>query len=404
MAAGAFSSMRHRDFALFWTAASVSNTGSWMQAVAAPYVVFTLTHSTTWLGFASFASFFPGVVVGPAAGAIADRFPRRSVLLVTQGMQMGVAVVLWLLWVTGAATAWNLCATLFVAGVISSISITSWQSFVPMLVPREDLLNAVRLNSVQFTAARAIGPTVAGFVLARFGAGGAFAANAVSFVPVLAALAVVRPRHHTPAAERESVFRQFAAGVRYVRARTSMALAIMTILTVSLLPSALVQLAPAFATRQFGAGKAGYGALVGAYGAGALAAALLLAAHADRARRSSVALGGLAGSVAAMALLAGTRLYAVGLVAMVALGLAYVSVTVSLNTTIQLHVEEAFRGRVLSLYLMALMAGVPLGSLALGALSDAIGLRATAVVTAGCLAAYALAVGARLRAIDAPQP
>ena len=399
----AFASLRHRDFAIFWSAATVSNSGSWMQTITVPYVIYVLTHSTAWVGLTAFVTFIPGVIAGPASGAIADRFSRRSVLLVTTTAQTTVALALWALWASGVASTWNLLAVLVVSSVAGNINITAWQAFVPALVPPEDMLGAVRLNSVQFTAARAIGPAVAGAVLARFGPGFAFMANAISFLLVIGALVVVRPRPNPLPAVSTSIMRQFAEGVSYVRAQAAMWQPVLTILVVSLLPSALVQLAPAFADEQFRTSKAGYGLMVAAYGVGSVIGSVGIAAHADRGRRSVASLWGLVWSFAGVLLLAATTSFTVGCLALVVMGAAYVTVTISLNTSIQARVDEAFRGRAVSIYLMAMLTGLPLGALALGAVADVVGLRTTMLAAAGLLALYTVVVVTyldRLRAID----
>jgi MFS family permease len=397
----AFSALRHRDFAIFWSAAAVSNSGSWMQTITVPYVIYALTRSTAWVGFTAFIMFLPGVLAGPASGAIADRFARRSVLLVTTGIQTAVALGLWALWVSDTASPGNLVAVLVVSSVAGNINITAWQSFVPSLVPPDALLGAVRLNSVQFTAARAVGPALGGAVLARFGPSVAFMANAVSFVFVVAALLVVRPRSTPVAARGESIMRQFGEGVRYMRQQAAMWQPLVTILVVSFLPSALVQLAPAFAEEQFDTSQAGYGLLVAAYGVGSVLGSVLIAAHADRGRRSAAALVGLAGSISGVLLLAATTSLPVGLVGLFVMGASYVTITISLNTSIQIRVDEVFRGRAVSLYLMAMLTGLPLGALALGWIADGVGLRTTTIATAALLAVYSAVVVTRLGALRA---
>jgi predicted MFS family arabinose efflux permease len=178
---------------------------------------------------------------------------------------------------------------------------------------------------------------------------------------------------------------------------------VLTILVVSLLPSALVQLAPAFADEQFGASKAGYGLMVAAYGLGSVIGSVAIAAHADRARLSTEAMFGMCGSLGGVGLLAATTSFPVGLVALVVMGFSYVTVTISLNTSIQVRVDEVFRGRAVSIYLMAMLTGLPLGALALGSVADAIGLRPTMLITAGLLGLYGLVAVTwmdGLRAID----
>ena len=240
-----------------------------MQNVTVPYVVYEMTHSTTWLGLAAFMSFFPALVIGPISGTLADRFSRKAILLITQTIQMAVAFAFWGFWVAGELSPGNSLALLLVYGVSAGINITSWQAFVPLLVPRDDLLDAVRLNSMQFTGARAFGPAIGGVVLAQWGPATAFMGNALSFLLVLAALAVVHERRVDTSGAAGRTVQQFREGLAYVRSTTALWLPVVTMLMVSLLGSSLIQLAPAYATDQFHVGRAAYGFLVGMFGAGA---------------------------------------------------------------------------------------------------------------------------------------
>jgi MFS family permease len=385
-----FASLRHRDFAVFWSAALVSNTGSWMQSIAVPYVIYVMTKSTTWLGVSAFMGFFPALVMGPLAGTLADRFSRKNIVLVTQAGAMIVAFSLWGFWELGWATPWRIVIHLLISGIFSGINITSWQSFVPLLVPREDMLNAVRLNSMQFTAARAFGPAIAGLVLARYGASWAFLGNALSYVLVLAALFTVHPRSAGSIGGGGRVRDQFREGLGYVRARQALVVPVLTITFVSFFGSSLVQLAPALASDQFGVGKAGYGLLVAAFGAGAVVGSLVISIGGDSAPRSRVALTGLFVMSGGIFALAASPIYGIGLVALFLMGVSYVLVAVSLNTSIQIRVADEYRGRVLSIYLMGLLAGVPVGALIEGRLADLVGLRQTVALAGAALVAYAV--------------
>jgi MFS family permease len=399
----AFASLRHRDFTLFWTAGLVSNTGSWMQNITVPYVLYQLTHSTTWLGVAAFASFFPALVMGPLAGTVADRYSRRGVLIITQTVLMVVAFSLWWFWVSGNATPGIILAHLLVAGITGGINIASWQAFVPQLVPQEDLLNAVRLNSMQFTGARAFGPAIGGLVLAQFGPSSAFMVNAVTFLLVIGALFAVRPRRAEPIGRGTRVFAQFRDGLRYVGARRALTLAVLTITMTSLCGSAVVQLAPAISRVEFHVGKAAYGLLVAMFGTGAMVGAIIQSFTGDRARRSRLTLMGLVGFSAGVMLLGASPSYPLGLVCLLAMGVFYLGVSVPLNTAIQARVAESYRGRVLSIYLMGLMAGVPVGALIEGKVAQLAGLRA-AVIGAGAVqlvfTVVAASVGAGFTALD----
>jgi MFS family permease len=397
----AFSSLRHRDFALIWTSSVVSSTGTWMQSVTVPFVIFDLTGSTTWLGVSAAVSFVPPFFVGPLAGAIADRYPRRSVLLVTQTVQMLAAFALWGIWVAGRATLGTILAALFVSAVASGINITSWQAFVPSLVPEESLLNAVRLNSIQFTVARAIGPAIAGLVLSRFGAGTTFMVNAVTFLFVIAALLAVQPRPAPARMSHTSFVHEFRDGLGYVRRHPGVRQCVMTVAVVALLPMAIVQLAPAIAREQFDTGNTGYGLLVSAYGVGSIVGSLAVAFHADRFARSRTTLFSLTGAAAGAFLLAASTTIVLGITAMFVIGVGQTLVSITQNTTVQLQVNDRYRGRVLSVYLMTLFIGVPIGTLAVGALADHAGIRSAGLVVGVLMASYAALAVLRLGAMTA---
>jgi MFS family permease len=305
--------------------------------------------------------------------------------------------------VSGNATPGIILAHLLVAGITGGINIASWQAFVPQLVPEADLLNAVRLNSMQFTGARAFGPALGGLVLAQFGPSSAFMVNAVTFLLVIGALVAVRPRPAAPIGRGSRVLRQFREGLRYVRARRALVLSVATITVTSLCGSAVVQLAPAISHVEFDVGKAAYGLLVAMFGTGAVVGALIQSFAGDRARRSTMTLLGLVGFSVGVVLLGASPTYALGLVCLLGMGITYLAVSVSLNTAIQARVAESFRGRVLSIYLMGLMAGVPIGALIEGKVAELVGLRA-AVMGAGLVqvafAAVAALVGPGFKALD----
>jgi MFS family permease len=399
--AQAFSSLRHRDFALFWTSAVISNTGSFMQAITVPFVIFDLTGSTTWLGVSAAVAFLPPFFVGPLAGAVADRYPRRTVLLVTQTVQMLAAFALWGIWISGRATITSILLALFISSVASGINITSWQAFVPSLVPEDALLNAVRLNSIQFTLARAVGPAIAGLVLSSFGAGTTFMVNAITFLFVIAALLAVQPRPAPARTRQASVVSEFREGLGYVRRHPGAMQCIMTVAVVALLPVAIVQLAPAIAREQFDASNTGYGLLVSAYGIGSIVGSLLAALHADRFSRSRTTLVSLLGAAAGAFLLAAATTIGLGLTAMFVIGVGQTLVSITQNTTVQLQVNDRYRGRVLSVYLMMLFIGVPVGTLLLGTIADVVGIRSAGLVTGAVLTAYAVVAVLRLDGMSA---
>ena len=398
-----FRVLKHRDFAVFWSSALVSNTGSWMQTITVPFVVFQMTHSTTWLGFAAFMNFVPAMLVGPLAGSLADRHSRKVILLITQTVMMASALLLWIVWITGAATPWNIVAIVFVSGFVSGINITTWQAFVTQLVDADELVDAVRLNSLQFMGARAVGPAIVGIVLQAFGPSTAFLANAVSFLLVLVALLLIHPRPQVFLEDDSSVLHHFREGWRFVHARTAMMLPIVMIGMVSLLGTSVIQLAPALAKEEFHVGKGAYGWLVAAFGLGAITGSLTVAVVADRFRRSFVAMIGGCGLSIAVAALGVAPKYGFGFAAMYCMGLTYLLLATSLNTGLQARVEDAFRGRAMAIYLSALLLGVPLGALIQGLLASMTDLRIVVVgsgVLLGVFVLYSFVRYDRLRPLD----
>jgi MFS family permease len=383
---GALAAMRHRDFALFFSAALLSNTGTWMQTITVPYVLDQLTHSTVWVGVGAFCTFFPATVVGPLAGSLADRYSRRTVLLVSQVVLMLSALALWGVWVGGTASPGLIVACVVVGAIGSGITIAAWQAFVPQLVPPEAMVSAVRLNGMQFTGARAFGPALAGLVLAQFGPGTAFMANALSFLVVIGALLMIAPRPVGGVTAVGSVLAHFRDGLRYVRKRAVLVVAVLGALFSSLLGVSMIQLAEPFARQILHEGAGKYGLLVAAYGAGAITGSVITVARGDAVRRSTLTLLGFAVFVAAEVTFGLAPEYALALVGLFGIGLAQVFAMVSCQTAVQLNVDEHYRGRVLSIYVMCFFAGTPVGALVGGIAAEWIGLRATIVVSAVLLA------------------
>ena len=393
----AVAALGHRNFALFWVGALVSNVGTWMQNVTVPIVLLELTDDATWVGLATFATLMPGVLVGPWAGALADRFQRRTVLLVANAVQAALAFALWAAWGAGVRSPAVVLALVGASGLSFGLTIASWQSFVSELVPREELLNAVTLNSAQFNGARAVGPAAAGVVLARFGPSWAFLLNAASFLAVLVALALVRVPRLPRARSGDGALAQFAEGLGYVRRHRGIVLAIALVGFVGLVGSPVFSLAPVFARRVYEVGRGLTGLLSAAYGAGAVLGALALGALGGGQRRSRLVRLALAGFAAALVGLGLAPAYWLGVGALALCGAGFVVAISTLNTTVQLQVDEEHRGRVMAVYFMAFTAGLPLGGLGQAWLAERVGAPATVVGAGAVLAALTAFLAARPR-------
>ncbi|MFN8026082.1 MAG: MFS transporter [Acidimicrobiia bacterium] len=401
--AGAWSAFRSRDFSLFWTAALVSNTGNWMQTITVPFVIDQMTHSTVWVGVAAFCAFFPSTVVGPLAGSLADRYSRRSVLMWAQGILAISAFALWGTYVGGVATPEIILVCVIIGAVGAGITIASWQAFVTQLVPKESMLSAVRLNGMQFTGARAFGPALAGLVLATLGPSTAFFFNAITYLLVIGVLAVIAARPIASTSEPGTVLDHFREAWRYMRARTVLVLGVMGAGVSALLGISIVQLAEPFARNVLHEGPGAYGLMVGAYGVGAIIGSFVMVATGDRWKRSAFTVVGFSLFVVGEVVLGLAPAYAFALVGLAAIGLAQVLAMVSCQTAIQVNVDEHFRGRVLSIYVMCFFAGTPIGALIGGIVADFVGLRATVVgagVLMACTIVYLVLRYDRLRPLD----
>ncbi|MCB1029420.1 MAG: MFS transporter, partial [Microthrixaceae bacterium] len=286
-AAAAF---RFRNFRLFWIGALLSNSGTWLQNLTVPYVVFQLTHSSTWVGVAAFSQLAPMAVLSPLGGTLADRLDRRRVLMWTQSAMAVLAVTMGVVWVTGRASVPAIIALVALGGVVTGINAPAWQAFVSELVPRDALLNAVTLNSAQFNAARAFGPGLGGLVLVTLGPGPAFFINAASYGAVLVALRMItlasRPAATTP---RPRILADAGDTIAYVRSHRGMAACYLAVVALGLFGQPIFSLVVVFAEEVFSVGGLAYGVLSAALGIGAVLAAPIVAGPGSGMARSRLA-------------------------------------------------------------------------------------------------------------------
>ncbi len=378
---GTFIAFRYRNFRLMWSASLLSSSGTWLQNVAVPFVIYRITESGAWLGFTGFIAYLPMVFTGPWGGSIADRYPRRTVLMITGTLQFAFTLLLAVAWAAGVRSIAAILFLLLLSGVAGGLGIASWQAFVTELVPREHLLNAVTLNSAQFNAARAFGPAVGGIVLATLGPGWSFFINALTFLAMVGALLMVRlPKVERPkVVGRSHPMTEMREAVRYVRTEGGIVVSLIIVFLLGFLGGPLFNLLVVFADDVYKVGDGAYGLLAGCMGAGAILIAPLVAGRGSTIARSRlVAIAMVAYGLALIALgLAPVPL--LGAAALFVAGAGYLGISSTLNTTVQLQVTEAKRGKVLALYVIILTLGVPLGSLVQGWLVDVIGVQATVI-------------------------
>lgn len=366
--------LRHRNFALFWSGALVSSTGSWVQNVTIPYVVFQLTDSEAWVGFAGFGLLIPAAVLGPVGGTLADRFDRRRILLVMQAAQAVVALALWALWSAGLRSPGAIVALAALSAAFAGLMIGSWQAFVSELVPRESLLNAVTLNSAQFNAARAFGPAIGGLVLAFLGPSWGFFLNGISFLAVIGALLLIRlERTVAKVGGRMRVLADLKDTVQYVRRSPGIRICLVVVAGLSFADSPLFQFIVVFAEEVFHVDTWVFGVLSAALGIGAILATPFVAGRgASLPRRRLVAVAmALNGTSIVLFALSPNAIF--GFVFLLGAGAGYLAIAASLNTTIQLQVDETMRGKVLAFYILGVTLVAPLASLLQGVLVDVLG-------------------------------
>jgi len=376
---GAFASFRVRNFSLIWTASLMSSTGTWLQNVAVPFVVFGLTGSGAWLGFTAFMALIPLLLLGPLGGSIADRFNRRTVLLLGSAVQGVFTIALWLTWVAGVRSVAVLIVLVTASSCVSGLTVASWQAFVTEVVPRRLLLNAVTLNSAQFNAARAFGPALGGLVLATLGVSWAFFFNALSFFALTIGLFMVRVVRieRPPRTGRSRAVAEMWVAAKYARTEPGIMAALVVVFTLGLLGGPLFNLLVVFAQDVYDVGDEAYGLLAACLGAGAILSAPLIAGWGSRQARSFMVSLAMVAYGLALIVFATAPTLLVGAVALFVVGAGYLGIASTLNTTVQLQVTEAMRGRVIALYVMSLTAAMPLGSLIQGALVDVIGPQTT---------------------------
>ena len=386
----------HRDFRLFFVGALASNTGSWIQNLAVPFVLFELTQRSLWVGLAGFAQFSPAFFLGPLGGSLADRVDRRRLLLTTQALMALAAFLLWGSWAVGWRNPTLILALTALTGIFSGLMIPSWQAFVPSLVPRSDLPSAINLNSTQFNASRALGPALAGLLLATAGAGWAFFLNGLSFVAVIAMLWVIRPESGSRRAMvRQGVIAGFGSALTYIRARTGIVMGILTAVLIAGLGNPVTQFTVVFGDEIYQAGPTVVGLLASAIGIGAVLMAPFLSSWDTRIPRSTVVRFALPLYSLCVIGFGLSTDWVVGLLALFGVGAGFLAVISTTNTSVQMIVADEMRGRVMSVRIMGFTLSFPIGSLVQGALADWIGPRATVAGAGGLLLAAALVLAAR---------
>ncbi len=380
----------HRNFQLFFGGQLISLIGTWMQTVAQSWLVYRLTGSSLLLGSVGFASQIPVFLASPLGGIVADRYNRHRVVIATQAASMVLACVLAVLTLTHTVTIPEIFVLAALLGIVNAFDLPARQSFLVEMVGKEDLMNAIALNSSMFNGARIIGPAIAGVLVAKIGEGWCFLANALSYIAVIIGLFMMRvpPRAAPPAV---SPLAHVIEGFRFVSNTAPIRAILLLLGLVSLVAMPYTVLMPIFADRILHGGARGLGILMGATGVGALLGALTLATRTSvhgLGRWMTFACTGFSLTLIAFAL---SRNFWLSAALLVPVGFCMMLQMSSSNTLIQAMVPDHLRGRVMSVYAMMFMGMAPVGALLGGALADRLGAPITVIMGAvACLGGAAI--------------
>jgi MFS family permease len=362
-----FRALRHRNFRLFWSGQLVSLIGTWMQTVAQAWLVLDLTHSSFKLGVVSALQFLPMLFLSFFTGPLIDYFDKRRTIIWTQAVLMALAFILALLVWTGTVQYWHIVVLATLLGVVNTIDMPARQSYLIELVGKEDLMNAIALNSSIFNAARAIGPAIAGLLISKLGTAFCFFVNGLSFLAVIAGLLMMRitavSRRQPPS---YAILRDITEALNYIRNTPLVLTTISLVAVVSIFGTNFNVLVPVFVKMELHRDAAAFGFLMSAFGIGALFGAASLAFLSRWEPQPGYMLGGGLGLSLFLILIGFQKSYGLTAVLLALAGWSMVTFFGMANTTVQLNTEDRLRGRVMSLYTMSFGGLTPFGSLFAG--------------------------------------
>ncbi|HEV2129217.1 MAG TPA: MFS transporter [Thermomicrobiales bacterium] len=382
-----FVALTYRNYRLFWLGQLVSVTGTWMQSLALSWLVYEILGATPFqLGLVNVLQFLPVLLLGIPAGVIADRFPKRRILLTTQSAMMVLSAILAVLVITDRVLLWQVYVLATGLGMARALDMPTRQAFVSEMVEKDDLMNAIALNAALFNTGRIVGPALAGALLAVVGPGPLFAINAASFIAVLAGLLLMRTRPITGTSE-ESPLQRLRDGLAYVRRDPLISRTVLMVGTIGIFGMNFNIWIPVLASDEFAAGSSAYGTLFAAMGAGSLIGALSLAFFGQGpSRRRMIAAALLMGSaelVLALAAANGTAVM-LGAAALALVGFASTNTMSTANTLVQTAASDELRGRVMAVYMTVFAGSIPIGALIAGWVTGQFGV-ATSLVMGGTL-------------------
>ncbi|MCU7496057.1 MAG: MFS transporter [Ignavibacteria bacterium] len=387
-----FSALRHKNYRLWFWGQMTSLFGSWMQTTAQGYLVYELTHSPVYLGYVGFASGVPAWLFMIFGGVVADRVPRRTILVITQTIMMILAFVLAGLTFMGLVEAWHIVVLAFLLGVANAFDSPARQSFVLEMVEREDLVNAIALNATMFNTATAIGPAVAGITYAAFGPAWCFIINGASFIVVIIALLMMKLKPQPKAETRKSAITDLKEGIKYLKKQKMILTLIALITVVGLFGIAFATLIPAWAVKILHGDATTNGLLQSARGLGALLSALFIASVSHYKIKGKLVNIGTFAFPLTLIIFSFIRWEPLSLLMLVAIGASSILILNVVNALVQTLVSDEFRGRVMGIYSISFFGFMPLGALLIGFLAEHLGEPEAIIINSAALLLFALII------------
>lgn len=388
---GTFTSLRHRNYRLWFIGQLVSLIGTWMQNTAQGYLVYQLTQSPAYLGYVGFAAGLPSWLFTLYGGVIADRLSRRTMLVITQAVMLVLAFTMAGLILSGRIQPWHIIIMAFLLGTANAFDAPARQAFVvELLDDRADLTNAIALNAGMFNLAAVIGPAVGGMVYALVGPGWCFILNGISFVAVIIALLLMRIAPLPISRKHDSPLTELAVGFSFLRQNRVILAIIITVGMISVFGLGLVTLLPAWAVNVLRGDVTTNGLMLSARGLGALVGALMIAALGYRKIRGKMVMIGSFTMPVLFIVLSTIRWLPLSLLVLAGIGWSFMSAVNSANALVQSHIPDHLRGRIMSIYMLVFQGGMPIGALLAGTLAANIGEPETAVISSSILMAYSL--------------
>jgi MFS family permease len=358
-----FKAFQYRDFRLMWIGACTSSIGTWMQIVAQGWLIYRLSHSSRLLGLDQFLGGLPIFLFTLIGGVVADRFERRKILLVSQYIQMASAAILTLLVAAGIVQVWEILCLSFVSGFAQAFGGPAYSALIPTLVDREDMPNAIALNSIQFNLAVTVGPALAGITLAHLGEKWCFGLNAVSFLAPIISLSIIKARF-LPEKSAESMFKSFLQGFQFIWRQGAMVGVIVLAFTMTFLSMPTRTYIPVFVQDIFHRGAETYGNMLSLMGIGSIIGSLAMAGAGNISKKGRFALMMLICLGAGISIFSLSKRLPLSYGVLVLVGASMMAVFATVISLVQLIVTNEMRGRVMSVYNFAFRGGMPMGNLA----------------------------------------